>query len=1199
MPGCLKSLELQGYKTFATRTVFEYADMITAIVGPNGSGKSNIADSLRWVLGEQSFRLLRARKTEDMIFSGSQNRPRAGMASATVVFDNSDGWLPIDFTDVAVTRRAYRDGQNEYLINNQKVRLKDVSELLAESGLAERTYTIISQGLVDAALSLKAEERRSLFEEAAGIGLYRSRRKEATRRLEKTLRNIERVKDILSELRPRMRSLERQAKRAKQYGQVKNDLKYLLRDWYGYHWRRSQVKLKDARKNVEKKEEDHLRESRIYDDVVNKLTKTRERINILRKDLSEWRGQVSDMQFSREKNNRELAVIGERIRSINERVLNTKQSKSRLQIEIDRQKDRISASENELYNLNEKLSDVETLAEKDRKTQQKFLAERNEVKIEADATNRKIDKLNSRRAQIHALLSERQTYIERLRKELEKANDDISTGLTEVEKVQNHLDEAAGLKKDKADSVKEITKRLQEHQQIIEAEQELLNEAGEKRNLYASEVVKLTTQLDVIDHAESTYSGYSSGVKILLDALKNEHLQEGLGVLNASIDVPARLETAISAALGDFLDAIVIEDVDNTERALEILEKESARGVLVPLDSLNPVEKLELSGTDGVIGIAANLIDSSPDIQPAIDLLLGRVIIVENRDNARSVLKNYQQDVRIVTLNGDVFHSNGPILSGLRDKKSLLSRNREKSDLEVKTEKKQQLAAEIERKLDQINAKLVKLREKEQLLDEELNNTLSEEKEASEALIELERLSEKINQRLIWKKEQKERIEQDQKSAGDEVTELSTELEQIEMDASDMAEEAKSHSEKLKEMSTEEYQSEVSHWDTMEKLAEQKVKTSKERLEERQEGLNRNLEDYEKIQTNLEELKIEFVELKTAKDEQEQGVVEIKQKIKKLNEQIKPAEEELETILENRGDLREAEATARKNVSQCEHLNSKANINLIRCRETLESLRNRIEDDFGLVDFEYSDEVDGQTPLPIDGMVEQLPELNEIHSDTGEVIKKKKAQFHRLGAVNPEAQEEYKEVTERFNFLTGQIEDLNNAEINVLKVIEELDTLMEHEFRTTYDAVAIEFEQIFKRLFKGGSANLVLTNSDDLTNTGIDIEARLPGRRTQNLSLLSGGERSLTATALVFSLLKVSPTPFCLLDEVDAMLDDSNVGRFRDLLQELSENTQFIIVTHNRHTVQVADVIYGITMGRDTSSKVVSLKLDEVSEVIN
>ena len=854
----LKSIELAGYKTFANKTTFEFSKRITAIVGPNGSGKSNIADAVRWVLGEQSYSLMRGRKTVDMIFSGSEHRPRAGMASATVVFDNESAWLPIDFSEVAITRRAYRDGQNDYLINGQKVRLRDVADLLGRSGLSEGTYTIIGQGLVDTALSLKAEERRQLFEDAAGIGIYRHRKEEAVRRMEAMRRNLDRARDILAELKPRLNSLERQSRRSRDYEQVKDDLKSLLLEWYGYHWYRAQREVLAAG------EEYHLQEKKltiaraIQSDLERVGQEVHGRIQELRQRLGGWRQRLGQLQAQRSQGERELGVSEARRMVVSGR-----------QASADQEIGRIKA-ENRI-----------ALEELDR------------VILRFELHEDQARRFGGRLLEVSGALRDRQAE----RSRLEDQRRTIAARRAAIE--TNRIQDAARLK----------------------------------------------AQVEMLAQAELVLKGREDCASLLRDAAQ--------GLMHEDAD----------------LAALEITDREFAEQAAALGERLTAL----------PVEELQVQ----------------------------------------------VNELRMESTLADRAHG------------ELLSRK-----------------SELEERIARLQSRL-------------------------------------------------------------------------------------------------------------EALAGQRLQDSGEQgaLEKRQTALKEE-------QTLLD------------------GQIRVQL------EQLEPAERNLLASELEREGLLNREIESRKVLAAAERGASQAQNTSIRQKEQLEILQGRIEEDFGLVAYEYEAGVPGQSPLPLGEIVQSLPHIETLPDEYAELVKNQRLMLRRMGPVNPEAQREYQEVKERFEFLTGQITDLEKAEIDVQEVISELDVLMEREFRRTFDTVAQEFRQIFARLFGGGTARLVLTDPDNLTTTGVEIEARLPGRRAQGLSLLSGGERSLTATALVFALLKTSPTPFCLLDEVDAMLDEANTYRFSDLLTELSERTQFIVITHNRNTVQVADVIYGITMGRDSASQVLSLKLD-------
>jgi len=673
------------------------------------------------------------------------------------------------------------------------------------------------------------------------------------------------------------------------------------------------------------------------------------------------------------------------------------------------------------------------------------------------------------------------------------------------------------------------------------------------------------------------------------------------GALSNYLQVPENLETAITAALGEFLDAVLIDT--GPDQALDLLDKKSGRGVLLPLLEINPADKITTRGDLGsdVLGVAADLIDAPEELRPVVDALLGNTYIVRNRSAARGLLAHQQPGLRAVTLQGNLFHASGAVQSvgaGDAGEGALLGRIRKKRDLLTEYEGVNQELAMLQNSLDKVEGDIkaaqagtTRLASKYQEKRKQYEQVDAEYKKAR---LEFER----VKQQWDWQKEKRASFQADLLNSQAEEEKILADLTQIETQLTESRTKIQSFTRRMADVPLDEYQSQVAHWDTMVAVASQALEDASARQEDRRGAFERSQHAQNALRKRLDEL---GRTRETTSNEQRQDLEEetrIGVKIKALQAQIEPAEGELKELETERSKQRESESASRHRLRQAEQLHAQTRITFARRQETLQTLKRRIEDDFGLVAYEYDEQISGPTPLPLGGLVEQLAVVSEISEELEETIKRQRAQLRRMGAINPEAQQEFKEVKERFEFLTEQVEDLNKAEIDVRKVIGELDELMQREFKKTFDAVATEFRKIFTTLFGGGSARLVLTDGEDLTNTGIDIEARLPGRRTQGLSLLSGGERSLTASALVFALLAVSPTPFCVLDEVDAMLDESNVGRFREKLRELSENTQFVIVTHNRSTVQVADVIYGVTMGRDSVSQVLSLKLDEVSKVV-
>ncbi len=665
MPLRLKYLELQGYKTFASRTQFEFSSGVTAIVGPNGSGKSNIADSMRWVLGEQSFHLLRGKKTEDMIFTGSELRPRAGMASATILFDNSDGWLPIDYLEVAVTRRAYRDGQNEYLINGQRVRLKDVSELLSQSGLAERTYTVIGQGTVDAALSIKADERRRLFEEAAGIGLHRSRREEALRRLDTTRRNIERIQDILSELQPRLKSLEKQARRADEYQQVSSDLKIVLRDWYGYHWHKAQIDLTDARDLVRSMDQSvqHARE-RLYQSQ-NDLVELREGIKKQRVDLNLWHHELSELHHVAEDIQRTLAVTDERERMIQQQLINLRSQQTQADEEIGIYTDRLGFADQEITRLEAEFLDARSQQQQANNELSRVQSVRKGIEDEVAKHRHRLSQFTTSKSQYEIRTSEREEQIKKHQKNVEAMTQALLKVSSQLEGENNVLTELRASAEMIKFQRKELEKSLQNLREQITGQQTAAQKLGSERTQLATTIARLSAECQVLRQAESALTGYAQGPKLIMKASREKKLSGIKGILNLYLEVPKNYETAISAALGEFLDAIVI--TDEVETVLDYLLSQDTRGVLLPVNhllaprfSLPPIE------IEGVLGIASELVKTPEELKVGLELFLGNVIVVENRQVAQEVIKKIiknddavRNNARVVTLGGEIFSISG------------------------------------------------------------------------------------------------------------------------------------------------------------------------------------------------------------------------------------------------------------------------------------------------------------------------------------------------------------------------------------------------------------------------------------------------------------------------------------------------------------------------------------------------------------
>ncbi|MCX6054834.1 MAG: chromosome segregation protein SMC [Chloroflexi bacterium] len=1192
----LKALELHGYKTFASRVLFEFSGNITAIVGPNGSGKSNISDALRWVLGEQSYTILRGKKTEDMIFAGSDQRPRAGMASASITFDNEDGWLPIDYSEVSVARKAYRDGDNEYVLNRQRVRLKDISELLAQSGLAERTYTIIGQGLVDAALSLRPEERRKFFEEAAGIGLFRSRREESIARLDSTRRNLERVQDILSELEPRLKSLERQAKRVEEFDHVRDDLHVLLKDWYGFHWQNTQKDLtrsKEILKNQEEKVK-ATREKRTSIDY--QVQSSRERLLKLREELNGWHSESAAVHSNREKVSRDLAVLDERFRSLKDQELSLRNDFDRNEGHSIIQKEKLDSILKEKGDLHLDLQETQQQLKVAQNNLDLRQREREKFENKLSQERRNLSDIESKQLQLKAHLRELASRLETQSNSQTTLNINIASSVSSLVIVSTQRDETLIVLEQNQAKLEDLQQSSGKHIEELKKKEEEERKYFQELNRLESEHTKLQTQLDVLDQAEKALSGLTEGAKNLIQASKTGRLKGNFKAISSLLEVPVELEIAIGSVLGDQLDAILLDATSDIDEALDFLDQdENGRAILIPALWTKNLDQIKEITDPDIVGIASDLIRSTKEIKPLLSLLLGQVLIVKNRSAAKRLIGSIPSSGRIVSLKGEVFWGSGLIIAGKDKRAGFVGRPRQRKELIGKIENMEQAIEEHEEKFTKLRGAIQLLRKTQEKDEIELRRLRTEVENSERTHQSGLRNFDQQKQKAEWQQSQLALINQEKNKTVEEIRgiELSVQVGTEKINAITLL--LRELNNQMRSVALDELQSQVVHWNTSFAVISRAVSEAERRHTEFEQTIRQNSVDIASTTVRLSAISEQLLGAEKQKVDLQQQEKEHNQTIADLQINIDPAEKELSFLESEYSKHQEDYTFAQQSESNAERGSTQAQLEYARTRESLESLRRKIEEDFGLTTLEYSDEVTGPTPLPLEG-INQLSTINEIPSGLEESINRQRALIRRMGAINPDAKNEYLEVKERFEFLSGQFADLRKADLDLRQIISELDELMRKQFRITFNAVAIEFKQMFTRLFGGGSARLILTDDENPTETGIDIEAKLPGRREQGLSLLSGGERSLTAVALIFSLLKVSPTPFCVMDEVDAMLDEANVGRFTELLKELSKETQFIVITHNRNTVQVADVIYGITMGRDSASQMISLRLDEVSE---
>ena len=1195
MASRLKSLELHGYKTFASKSRFEFPGQITAIVGPNGSGKSNIADAIRWVLGEQAYSMLRGKRTLDMIYSGSEQRPRASMASASISFYNEDGWLPIEFSEVTITRRAYRSGENEYLLNGQRVRLKEINELLASSGLAERTYTLIGQGLVDTALSLRPEERRRFFEEAAGIGLYRSRRDEALQKLESTNRNMERAHDILSELKPRLGNLARQAEKAREYERLQNDLLNLLQDWYGFHWHTSQQELSEATE-FHRTQEIKLNEARAQQQEKEKLTTDlRQRLTETRETLTQLHHESARLHSQLEEYNRRHAVSMEKQHSLLTQTRESEQKIAALEELISDARIQEFDSQNQFDRLFKELEENRVQTDISKKDSDELQAKFNALNLQLQELLRIAEDMQIKKSHIvlesqqNALrLSNLQAEIDAINKENHQNKEKYTATESEVLKVREIIEDKNAILHTAEHELEVAVKT----RQSAEDEKRIANDALSELN---RETSGLKAQYEVYEQAELTHSGFTTGSKALLEKLSGVGDKKKFRTFLSMIEVEAKYEIAIAAILGENIEGLLVERQEILFEALEQIERSgSVRTVLIPLEALRAQVKGKPENRDGAIP-AISVVKTREEIIPVVLALLGNVFIINSFEKGLTYQKSAVNEV-FVTLKGEILYPNGIVIAGNEVRVKTISRQREQRETKLRLE-------QVNKELSSQEKLLKALQEKIQInlkTESDLREQIAEHRQALSMLEnDLRTKNSSLEQIRAVMKYQEVRQQENQtqidliKGSLDSVKEVTKEND---IAYAAFQEKIQKQRDLISEIPLDAVRQKWIVASTALAVSEEAIRNAESRLLDKKSARQKLEQDSAEEQKRFNLLQASMNNEKEIFENLVKDIEDSDIAAKALSERIDPLEHNLDNASDHQNSLMLEIDELRKAYNLQERHTLQAQLRMTRLRENLDDLRKHIEEDLGLIAYEYEGDVSGPKPLPIDGWVAALQKQTELRPDLEDQIKQKKGMLRRLGLINPEANKEFQEVSERTVLMDEQLKDLEKADIDLRKVVTELDELMTMEFRKTFKAVEIEFKQIFSQLFGGGSAQLIINNEENITETGIEIEATLPGRRKQELALLSGGERSLTAVALIFALLKISPTPFCVLDEVDAMLDESNVMRFGQLMRSLSEKTQFVVITHNRNTVQLADVLYGITMGRDSTSQVISLRMDELTE---
>jgi chromosome segregation protein len=1193
----LKSLEVQGYKSFANKVEFLFDNGITAVVGPNGSGKSNVADAIRWVLGEQSYSNLRGKKTEDMIFSGSDGRARLGMAVVTLVLDNADKWLPLDFSEVTISRRAYRSGENEYYLNSSRVRLKDVAELLAKSGLSRQTYTVIGQGTIDRVLSLNPEERRMLFEEAAGITFHRRKRAETLNRLEETRGNLIRLNDIVKEIEPRMKRLEKQAERAEEYTHLNTDLESLLRVWYGYRWRQGQLDLRLARGRLRESEIAVGAQRKTLEQLDQQIARLRAEQTGLRAQLGAWYTENNQLFTESETIQRDLAVTEERARQYAAQRAEILAELEPLQSSLQIQEELLAQTKSAVAAIQLEQQQVEAQARQVQQRLNAYQSERQAVTARQVAAEKQVRRLD-------AALTERQTRLVQFAERREALHTDQTAAETEIAQLAAQQQQ---LTKKHAQLLQQVTaideelaaldiKQTGQRDALLQLNQQAEQLKGQLVSLERQEGA-LKARQDLLGKLRTDMAGYYDGVRAVLQP--EARLKGIIGPVSQIIQAPPELDVAIEVALGGRLQDVATQTFADAEAAISYLkETRSGRATFLPLDTVRTGSPADVPKTPGVIGLASELVQFDPSLRPVVDATLNRTIIVKDLPAARQAFKAMHGGYQIVTLDGELMRSGGSVTGGrARGKQSqegtFLAREREWRELPEQLARLAQSQQEVSAQLGAQHEQVAAIKREAQTVADTQQQRQSRRRDLHTMADKLQRALEQAQNTARWQHDlqtkaaaELARLVQRQAETEAEIAQLQQERAQAETAVRDLTGE-------VNKMSAESLQTELSQ-------AQAALAAVSSRHKSQQAILGSHAAQRQQLANQIEAKQTRAAVLAAERDtllQQQQSFRGRREsftgRLGDFQHKITESESRLNELEAQLTKLEEAETAQRQRLHRLDTDHNRATLDAARRQDELDHLQRQIQDDLGLVSLEMSDEQVGQPVLPIRPLVSDLPVVDELPPGMEDEVKQLKMQIRRLGSINPDAPREYNELHERHTFLSTQIADLEAAAGDLREVISRLDQTMQEAFVVTFDKVAREFQRYFKSLFGGGEAQLQLTEPQNLIDSGVEIVARPPGKRLQSMALLSGGERSLTAQALIFALLRISPTPFVIFDEVDAMLDEANVARFRDALEALARDIQFIIITHNRKTIEAASTIYGISMGNDSVSQAYSLKLED------
>lgn len=1186
----MKKIEIQGFKSFADKLSLEFDDGITAIVGPNGSGKSNVADAIRWVLGEQSVKTLRGSKMEDIIFAGTERRKALSFAEVSITFDNRTQLFAVDYSEVCITRRVYRSGESEYYINKSKCRLKDIHEMLMDTGIGKDGYSIIGQGQVEKLLSTKPDDRRHIFEEAAGIVKYKSRKVESEKKLESEHQNLLRVNDIITEIEGHLQPLEEQAEKTKKFLGFKEDLKLYEMNQFIYEHEELKEKMlsideemnllvdqiessKEEQRQAKEKNRDFLD---TLQDIENKWEEARQRVTHLMTELEKLDGQV---KLNEERKN----FLHQDIARLEQVIFESKDKKEEKVTQLTSKENDLKQVAEEMAVFEEKLVELKNAtAEVENKlkhTQEQLSTHKNQG---LSLTERITDKRSEHQRE--------EIFLEQLKHQKDKLHEEkqnLHEKLSEHDQIHTELSNKNLIFRKTMD---EYADKMKTYQQESKDKKQMLHQLSENYQKYINDLNTKKSRLRFLEDMHDDYEGFNKAVKNIMQLKEKTPAswRKINGVVADLINVPKNYETAIEIALGAAIQNIVTEDEQAAKEAIEYIKRNKlGRATFLPLNRVEKRRKPDgnMQRFSGYLGVASDLVKFDPKYENAISRLLGNVIIAKTFNDGAALAKEYGRFMRVVTLEGEQFNIGGSITGGSIYKRnsSILSRKREMDELKETIKK-------AEKKLRQKQVEIGELKESLQSSVEQFNDIEENYKTCEGQLMEITQKLQQVTYLKNYVTEKIQTIEDDAQGLDSKrddklsiIEVLKQEIETLQGEQSTFDDKYVAMEEGISKLREEKENLTTAHTELM--LKYNTVQQTKERFDENILWLQRDIEELrEQISKSVKQIEAnnkEIENLDSKKDEIYQSTKDEQDNLAKTKEYLVELEQEKDALGEKQKSFTQRIESCLEKIEALQRELSRFENQRTRMEVQLDNLRDKMWEDYKLT---YSTCLSHK---------QDLGNSQEMKSH----IQKLKTAIAGLGSINMNALEEYEATKDRYEFLSTQRDDIITAEEKLRLLIDELTKAMEEQFIERFEMIAHEFNIVFRKLFGGGKGILKLSDDEDILTTGIDIIAQPPGKKLQSMMLLSGGERALTAIALLFAIQRMNPSPFCVLDEIEAALDDYNIQRFAEFLQELSVNTQFLIITHRKGTMESANALYGITMEEKGVSKPVSVKFDDPSEL--